>query len=48
MEQNRRPGINPHSYRHLIFDKGAKGTHWRKDNLFNNGHGKTGYLYVEE
>jgi uncharacterized protein (DUF736 family) len=29
------PDMNPHSYTHLIFDKGTKNTQWRKDNLFN-------------
>jgi hypothetical protein len=27
--------MNPHSYAHLIFDKGAKDIWWRKDGLLN-------------
>ena len=27
--------MNPHTYGHLIFNKGGKDIQWKKDNLFN-------------
>ena len=30
------------------FDKGGKNIHWRKDNLFNSGAGKTGQPLAKE
>ena len=42
------PKINPHTYGHLILDKGGKTIQWRNDTLFNSGAGKTGQLHVKE
>jgi hypothetical protein len=30
------PEMNPHTYGHLIFDKGAKTIQWKKDSIFSN------------
>jgi hypothetical protein len=29
------PEMNPHTYGHSIFDKGAKTIQWKKDSIFN-------------
>ena len=42
------PEIIPHTYGHLIFDKGGKTMQWIKDHFFNNGAGKTVQLHVKE
>ena len=42
------PEINRRTFEHLIFDKGGKNIQWIKDNLFNNGAGKTGQPLVKE
>jgi hypothetical protein len=35
MDRIEYPEMNPHSYVHLIFDKGAKTFQWKKDSTFN-------------
>jgi hypothetical protein len=43
------PEIKPHTYCHLIFDKGTKNIQWKKKRASSmNGAGLTGCLYVEE
>ena len=42
------PEMNPHTYGHLIFDKGAKTIQWKKDSISTNGTGTTGGYQVEE
>jgi hypothetical protein len=39
--------VNPHTFGHLIFDKGAKTVHWEKA-FSTNGAGSTGSQHVEE
>jgi hypothetical protein len=38
---------SPHNNNHLSFDKSAKNIYRRKDSLFKNDVGKTGYPPVE-
>ena len=43
------PEMNPHTYGHLIFDKGAKTIQWGKKKAFStNCAGTTGSYHVEE
>jgi hypothetical protein len=43
------PEMNPHTYGHLIFDKGAKTIHWKKTTAFlTNGAGTTGGYHVQD
>jgi hypothetical protein len=42
------PEMNPHTYGHLILDKGAKTIQWKNNSIFKNGAGTTGGNHVEE
>ena len=43
------PDINPHTYGHLIFNKGSKNIQWRKKTIsLTSGAGKTGHPSVKE
>jgi hypothetical protein len=47
VQQNRRGRYESTQVVHQIFYKVVKNMRWRKDNIFNNVAGKTGYLPVE-
>jgi hypothetical protein len=44
------PEMNPHTYGHLIFDKGEKSIQWikKKPELYTNHGSSTGDQHVEE
>ena len=42
------PNINSHAYEHLIFDKEARNTHWKKKASSTHCAGQTRCLHVEE
>ena len=42
------PKINPRTYKHLIFDKGAKDIQWEKTTSSTSGSGKPGQPLVKE
>ena len=42
------PDVDPQLYGQLIFDKGEKTLHSKKDSLFNKWAGKIGHPHAEE
>jgi hypothetical protein len=42
------PVMNPPTYGHLIIDKGAKTTQWKRTAFSTNATGSTGSYHVEE
>jgi hypothetical protein len=42
------PEMNPHTYGHIIFDKGAKTIQWKKYIFSTNGAGTAVGYHVEE
>ena len=47
-ERERTQRLNPHTYRHFIFDKGGKIYNGGKMAYLISAAGKTGQLYIKE
>jgi hypothetical protein len=42
------PEMNPHTYGHLLFDKGANTIQWNNDAILTNGAGSACGQYIEK